>query len=46
MFWSPATEGDISAATSGISSDDFFDVFRDETDFTFEVIKARFARHG
>jgi hypothetical protein len=46
MFWSPATEGDISAAKSGISSDDFFDVFREETDFTFEVIKARFARHG
>ena len=46
MFWSPATEGEISAATSGVSSDDFFDVFREEADLTFEVIKARFARHG
>jgi hypothetical protein len=46
MFWSPATDGDIAAATVGISSDDFFDIFRDETDFTFEVIKAWFTRHG
>jgi hypothetical protein len=46
MFWSPATEGDISAASSGVTSDDFFDVFREEADLTLEVIKARFARHG
>jgi len=46
MFWSPATEGDISAATTGVSSDDFFDLFRDEGDLTFAIIKGRFRRHG
>ena len=42
MFWSPASEGDISAATSGVSSEDFFEVFSEEAELTFEVIKARF----
>jgi len=46
MFWSPASEGDIAAATSGVSSEDFFEVFSEEAELTFEVIKARFHRHG
>jgi hypothetical protein len=46
MFWSVATESDIAAATSGISTDDFSQVFNNEEDLTFEVIKSRFKHYS
>jgi hypothetical protein len=46
MLWLPATEQDIAAAKSGISSDDFSQIFRGDEDLTFEVIKAKFRREG
>jgi hypothetical protein len=46
MFWARASEADISAGTTGVSSDDFFDLFNEEADLTFERIKARFHRLG
>jgi hypothetical protein len=46
MIWSPATEKDIAAAATGISSDDFSQVFRGDVDLTFEVIRSRFKAHG
>jgi hypothetical protein len=46
MMWSAATEKDINAARTGISSEDFSQVFRGDVDLTFEVIKARFNANG
>jgi hypothetical protein len=46
MLWSPATEKDIAAAMTGISSDDFSQVFRGDVDLTFEVIRTRFKAAG
>ena len=45
-FWSPATDSDIAAAMSGISADDFSQVFHADADLTFEVIKKRFKHFG
>jgi hypothetical protein len=46
MVWLPATEKDINAARTGISSEDFSQVFRRDVDLTFEVIRSRFRAHG
>ena len=46
MIWSAATQQDINAAMTGISSDDFSQVFRGDVDLTFEIIKARFKSAG
>jgi len=46
MVWLPATEKDISAARTGISSEDFSQVFRGDVDLTFEVIRSRFKANG
>ena len=45
-FWSPATDSDIAAAMSGISTDDFSQVFSADADLTFEVIRERFKHFG
>jgi hypothetical protein len=44
MFWSPASQQDIYAGMTGISSDDFSQVFRGDVDLTFEVIRSRSER--
>jgi hypothetical protein len=46
LVWSPATEQDINAATTGISSEDFYQVFRGDVDLTFEAIRSRFKANG
>jgi hypothetical protein len=46
LFWSEATDSDIAAARSGISLDDFSQVFNNEADLTFEVIKSRFKHYS
>jgi energy-coupling factor transporter ATP-binding protein EcfA2 len=46
MLWLPVTEQDINAAMSGISADDFSQVFRGDVDLTFEVIRTRFKVNG
>jgi hypothetical protein len=42
----PPTDSDIAAATSGIRTDDFSQVFSADADLTFEVITARFKHFG
>jgi AAA domain len=46
MLWLPASQQDINAAMSGISSDDFTQVFRGGADLTFEVVRSRFKANG
>jgi hypothetical protein len=41
LYWAPATDADIAAATTGLSSDDFAAMFGGEGDMTFERIRAK-----
>jgi AAA domain len=41
LYWAPATDADVVAATTGLSSDDFAAMFGGEGDMTFERIRAK-----